>query len=162
VLIGEWGAPKDQLDYFRSHLDMQDRFGLGSTQWTWRESCGDPHQRGAALAGEPGTGSYAVWGIDCKDNSITGIGRAYGRTLARGYVRAAPGRLDRIRWSARVLTASGRTGRRGVRLEAFYPGRAKVTKARGLLRVRTRKAPGGVVVSGASAGGRWALRVAPG
>jgi len=159
VLIGEWGAPKDQLAYFRSHLDLQDDFGIGSTQWTWRESCGDPHQRAAALAGAPGSSSYAVWGIDCSDNSVLGIGRAYGRTLARGYVRAAPGRLERSRWHSGVLTARGGGARRGVALEAFYPGSGRAAAARGLRRVRTRAVPGGTLVTGAAAGGRWKLRV---
>jgi endoglycosylceramidase len=160
VLTGEWGAARTRPDYLRSHLDLQDRFGISGTEWTWRESCGDPHQRAAALEGAVATTTFAVWGMDCADNRALGIGPRIARALMRGYVRAAPGRLRRVRWSAarRQLVASGAHARAGVLLDAFYPGRAKIT-ARGLRDATARAAPGGARVSGVARGGAWRLEV---
>jgi hypothetical protein len=162
VLTGEWGAARSRLDYFQAHLDLQDRFAVAGTQWTWRESCGDPHQRGAALAGTVATGTFAVWGVDCADNRVLGIGADLGRVLTRGYVRAAPGRLSSVRWDAqgRALDAAGARARAGVVLEAFYPGRGRVS-AVGLRRVRASSVPGGELVTAAARGGDWRLRVSP-
>jgi endoglycosylceramidase len=162
VLTGEWGAARSRLDYFGSHLDLQDQFGVSSLQWTWRESCGDPHQRSAALAGTVATSTFAVWGVDCADNRVLGVGTDLRRTLARGYVRAAPGRLIRVRWDAqaRALTAAGVAARAGVVLEAFYPGRGSVSAA-GLRRVRATSVPGGALVTARARGGPWRLRVTP-
>src|SRR3954447_9809504 len=81
VLTGEWGASRGRTDYMAAHLDLQDRFGLSSTQWTWRESCGDPHQRGTALSGTVSTGTFALWGIDCATNRILPIGHALRTTV---------------------------------------------------------------------------------
>jgi endoglycosylceramidase len=162
VLTGEWGTTRDRLDYFRAHLDLQDRFGISGTQWTWRESCGDPHQRGSALAGGVSTGTFAVWGIDCTDNSVLGIGRSYAATLTRGYVRAAPGRLTRTRWDSdsSTLRASGARARPGVTLDAFYPGRGRLATT-GLRRVAVKRVGGGSLIEGTARGGRWTLRAAP-
>ena len=162
VLTGEWGAARSRLEYFGSHLDLQDRFGISSTQWTWRESCGDPHQRAAALAGSVATSTFAVWGVDCADNRVLGIGADLRRTLARGYVRAAPGRVGSVRWDARAraLNAAGSGARVGVVLEAFYPGQGRVSTA-GLRRVRTTSVAAGALVTATARGGRWRLRVTP-
>ena len=51
VLSGEWGADPDRAGargdgYFLRHQALQDRFRVGATLWTWRESCGDPHKVG--------------------------------------------------------------------------------------------------------------------
>jgi endoglycosylceramidase len=153
VLTGEWGAARGRLDYFQAHLDLQDQFGMSSTQWTWRESCGDPHQRGAALAGTVATGTYAVWGVDCADNRVLGIGADLTGVLTRGYVRAAPGRLSSVRWDVQgqVLDAAGAQAREGVVLEAVYPGRGSVS-ATGLRRVRAASVPGGELVTAAARG----------
>ena len=163
VLTGEWGAARSRLSYMRSHLDLQDRFGISGTQWTWRESCGDPHQRTTALEGTVSTSTFAIWGIDCADNSVLGIGRGLTRTLTRGYVRAAPGRLGHARWNtaARDLTATGTGARGGVRLEAFYPGDGRVA-AGGLRRVAATPIPGGgQLVTAVARGGGWRLRIVP-
>jgi endoglycosylceramidase len=162
VLTGEWGAARGRLDYFEAHLDLQDRFGISSTQWTWRESCGDPHQRGSALAGTVATGTFAVWGVDCADNRVLGIGADLARALTRGYVRAAPGRLSSARWDVqgRALDAAGVRAPEGVVLEAFYPGRGSVS-AVGLRRVRASRVPGGELITGAARGGEWRIRVTP-
>ena len=163
MLTGEWGAARSRLEYVRSHLDLQDRFGVSSTQWTWRESCGDPHQRAAALAGTIATTTFAVWGVDCADNRVLGVGSDLRRALTRGYVRAAPGRLSSVRWNAdaRELNAVGARAREGVVLEAFYPGRASVS-AGGLRRVTASSVPGGgQLVIAIARGGAWRLRVTP-
>ena len=162
VLTGEWGAARSRLDYFQAHLDLQDRFAVAGTQWTWRESCGDPHQRGAALAGTVATGTFGVWGVDCADNRVLGIGADLVRVLTRGYVRAAPGRVSSVRWDAkgRALDAAGARARAGVVLEAFYPGRGRVA-AVGLRSVKAGSVPGGELVTAAARGGDWRLRVRP-
>ena len=163
VLSGEWGAARGRTDYLAAHLDLQDHYLLSSTQWTWRESCGDPHQRGTALAGTVSTGTFALWGIDCATNRILPIGRALRTTVTRGYVRAAPGRLAAMRWDAagRTLEASGRAARAGAALEAFYPGATGGLSAGGLRRVRSVAAPGGRLVTALAAGGAWTLSVSP-
>jgi endoglycosylceramidase len=163
VLTGEWGAARSRLSYMRSHLDLQDRFGISGTQWTWRESCGDPHQRTAALEGTVATTTFAIWGVDCADNAVLGIGRRRTRTLMRGYVRAAPGRLSRAHWNttARALTATGTRARRGVSLEAFYPGDGRVAAGGLRLVAATRIPGGGELVTAVARGGGWRLRVVP-
>jgi endoglycosylceramidase len=163
VLSGEWGAARGRTDYLAAHLALQDRYLLSSTQWTWRESCGDPHQRGTALAGTVSTGTFALWGIDCATNRILPIGRALRTTVTRGYVRAAPGRLTAMRWDAagQRLEASGRAARAGVVLEAFYPGAAAGMSAGGLRRLRSVAAPGGRLVTARAEGGGWTLSVSP-
>jgi endoglycosylceramidase len=162
VLTGEWGAGRGSTGYMRAHLDLQDRFGLSSTQWTWRESCGDPHQRGTALAGTVSTSTFALWGIDCATNRILPIGRPLRTTVARGYVRAAPGRLAAMRWDAArgILRARGRGARAGTVLEAFYPRAAcQAAIGRGLRDLRIERAPGGARITARAAGGPWRLRL---
>ena len=126
VLSGEWGTdparagdPADR--YFLRHQAFQDSFRIGATLWTWRESCGDPHKVGDMRAGRV----PQVWGefqVNCATNRVTRLRRVLISQLRRGYVRSAPGRLARTRYStAGTLSAAGR-GRRGQGpLVAFLP-----------------------------------------
>jgi hypothetical protein len=163
VLSGEWGAARGRTDYMAAHLALQDRYLLSSTQWTWRESCGDPHQRSAALAGAVSTSTFALWGIDCATNRPLPIGRALRRTVARGYVQGAPGRLAAMRWDAarRILKASGTAAHAGTVLKAFYPGATPAARGTGLKRIVARRAPGGARVTACAKGGSWRLSVSP-
>ena len=170
VLSGEWGADPDRAEdeqdgYFLDHQALQDEFRVGATLWTWRESCGDPHKVGDLRAGRV----PEVWGefdVDCRTNDVVGVREALVDQLARGYVRAAPGRLVRTTWEPvrRTLRASGKGAGRGVRLLAFLPpscGRVRVD-VDGLRQVRLRPAPGGgTFVTARASGGDWSLRARP-
>jgi hypothetical protein len=62
-------ASADGDFYFIDHLRCQDDCHFGSTLWTWRESCGDPHKTADYRAGR----IPEVWGefeVDYTDNSV--------------------------------------------------------------------------------------------
>jgi hypothetical protein len=100
-------ASDPQDTYFAEHQRLQDESRIGATLWTWHESCGDPHKAGDVRAGNV---PY-VWGefeVDCTTNTITGVRQDLVDALTRGYVRAAPGRLETTTWNPTgALTASG-------------------------------------------------------
>lgn len=167
VLSGEWGSDPDRAKngdpYFLDHQGFQDEFRISATLWTWRESCGDPHKVADWRAGRV----PRVWGafeVDCTTNTVQGLRDALVLQLARGWVRAAPGRLDGTRYDPRgTLVAWGRASKRDGELVAFWP-RAKHggvrAMARGLTRPRIHRAPGGgVIVSARPRGGRWSIAV---
>jgi endoglycosylceramidase len=186
VLSGEWGTdparagnPSDR--YFLRHQAFQDSFRFGATLWTWRESCGDPHKVGDLRAGRV----PRVWGefqVNCATNRVTRIRRALVSQLTRGYVRAAPGRLIRTRYSVLgTLRAEGRARRRHGKLVAFLPlGRPTFSgvtdqylpancltvrqclliRTEGLRDLRLVRGPGkSRYIVAAPSGGRWSLRV---
>jgi endoglycosylceramidase len=162
VLSGEWGTDPTRLDYFRAHLDLQDRFGVSSTLWTWRESCGDPHKVADARQSSALPVPWGLFDVDCRTNAVLGVRRALERTLTRGYVRAAPGRLRSVSWDGTRLAAAGTAGRARGQLVAFVPGRPARVDARGLRgRVRELVLPGasGRILVGHVRGGRWRLSV---
>ncbi len=187
VLSGEWGtdprrAGKPADRYFIRHQALQDAYRVSATMWTWRESCGDPHKVAEV---RQGTAIPQVWGVfqvDCRTNRVTRLRRVLIGELTRGYVRAAPGRLEGTRYtSSGVLIASGRATRRDGPLVAFLPlarpspagGRdqylpADCVSVRACLRIRTLglrdlrlvRGPGkSRYVVARPTGGRWALRV---
>jgi endoglycosylceramidase len=166
VLSGEWGADPARVDYFAEHQRLQDQFAFSATLWTWRESCGDPHKVGDLRAGRV----PRVWGefeVDCRTNAVTGRRAATIAALTRGYVRAAPGRLDATHWDPadRTLTASGTAGAAPkADLTAFVPGpRADVTATRGLRAVRVIPTSGaGRLLVARPTGGAWSLVVSSG
>jgi endoglycosylceramidase len=162
VLSGEWGTDPARLDYFRAHLDLQDRFGVSSTLWTWRESCGDPHKVGDARHSSAPPVPWGLFDVDCRTNTVLGARRALQRTLTRGYVRAAPGRLRSVRWDGATLVAAGAAGRPRAPLVAFVPGRPARIRARGLRGpVRQLALPdaAGRILVGRVRGGPWRLSV---
>lgn len=167
VLSGEWGADPGRAQdpgdpYFVAHQDLQDRFHVGATLWTWRESCGDPHKAVDLRAGRiPEV--WGEWDVDCRTNRVVGPRRALLAELARGYVRAAPGRLAEQRWdhASRRLLASGARAQAGTLLAAFYPARPRI-RTRGLRRVRVLRTAGkGRLVLARARGGHWSLRLGP-
>lgn len=172
VLTGEWGAdprraadPAD--DYFEHHQALQDQFRIGATYWSWREACGDPHKAAEERAGQV---PY-VWGpfeVDCTTNQVLGMREDLVRQLRRGYVRAAPGRLDQSTWdpTTRSLVASGHAAARGTVLVIAWPieGRRppRVASAEGLLAVHTERISSrDRVVLGVARGGDWAIALEP-
>jgi endoglycosylceramidase len=172
VLTGEWGGDPARAErsgdgYFLAHQALQDRFRIGATLWTWKQSCGDPHtilaeREGAAAATPP----WSVFAMDCAAgaNRIVGEHRALVAQLRRGYVAAAPGHLTRTAWTpaARLLRAAGAGARRGDGpLEAFVPFIRPRVRTTGLGPVRLRAVPGGgTLVTAAPHGGAWTLRAA--
>jgi endoglycosylceramidase len=152
VLSGEWGSDPARSDgYFEAHQALQDDFHFGATLWTWRESCGDPHKIGDYRAGRTPT----VWGefeVDCHDNRVTGTRDGLVAQLRRGYVRAAPGRLESTAWNDGTLKARGDAGDTKSELVAFYPGDAKVD-TNGLRDVHR----AGDLIVATPAGGEWSL-----
>ena len=171
VLSGEWGADPDRAKagdgYFLDHQGFQDEFRVSATMWTWRESCGDPHKVADWRAGRV----PKVWGafdVDCRTNTVNGLRDALVLQLARGWVRAAPGRLDGMQYdhAKGTLVAWGRAARDDGELVAFWP-RSKHggvrTAVKGLGTPKVHRAPGGgVVVSARPNGGRWSLAVGGG
>jgi endoglycosylceramidase len=165
VVVGEWGTDPARAgvagDYFLAHQSLQDAFGFGATLWTWRESCGDPHKAQALRAGQVPT-VWGEWDVRCIDNRVRGPRSALLRDLARGWVRAAPGRLTALAWDPgrRVLSARGVARRPAGPLLAFFPDRPRVILARGLRAVRVLRGPAGAAyVSARPRGGPWRLRV---
>ena len=151
--------------YFLEHQRLQDESRIGATLWTWRESCGDPHKAGDVRAGNV---PY-VWGefeVDCTTgNTVTGVRQDLVDQLTRGYVRAAPGRLETTTWNATAgaLTASGVDAPAGAELLVFYPiiGTADVVLSpSGLDDVRlVRSAAGDNYVAARAVGGAWTLTI---
>jgi endoglycosylceramidase len=172
VLSGEWGAGPERAGsegdgYFVDHQDLQDRYGVSATLWTWRESCGDPHKIQAFRDGEV----PEVWGlfdVDCRTNEVTGQRDALAGDLRRGWVRVAPGRLERVEWdpAASRLAAAGAGAERGQGLVAWLPCSSpeEVRDAEvgeGLQDVAVVDAPGGGCILRAEAtAADWALDIA--
>jgi endoglycosylceramidase len=170
VVSGEWGSdprraadPSD--DYFERHQALQDQYRIGATLWTWHEACGDPHKAADALAGQV---PY-VWGlfeVDCATNQVLGLREPLVQALRRGYVRAAPGRLDETAWDpvARTLSAQGRDALPGTALAIFWPSGSRrpprVVDAHGLLGIHTVPTRAGDhYVLGAARGGAWSIEL---
>jgi endoglycosylceramidase len=171
VLSGEWGSDPNRAlpsgdSYFLDHQTLQDELAISATLWTWHESCGDPHKAGDYRAGR----IPEVWGefdVDCRTNAIIGVRQALVDQLTRGWVRAAPGRIDELRWdhASNRLDARGSAAGAGVELLAFHPqtsaGSLEI-ETTGLEDVRLVTAPGDhVYVSARSTGGAWSLGARP-
>jgi endoglycosylceramidase len=162
VVIGEWGSgPERAADprdgYFDLHLALQDEYRFGSTLWTWREACGDPHKAGDYRDGRV---PY-VWGffeVDCAENRVVGTREPLARKLRRALLRHAPGRLDTIETEDGLLaTGEGRAGDLYVAfLPTSAPG-APIVEGQGLGFSTWRPAPGGLYVLGSARGGPFRL-----
>lgn len=172
VVSGEWGADPDRAKdpddpYFLDHQALQDEFRIGATLWTWRESCGDPHKVADWRAGRV----PKVWGefdVDCRTNTVTRVRDALVLQLARGWVRAAPGRLEGSSYdhAKGTLVAWGKGAKRGTELVAFWP-RSKHggmrAAVRGLSKPKVSRAPGGgVILTARARGGNWSLALGGG
>lgn len=170
ILFGEWGGDPDNAGpdgdgYFVAHQRRQDELRTSATLWTWRESCGDPHKVRDLRAGN----DPVVWGefdVECANNSVQGVRRELVTDLTRGYVRAAPGRLDDTSYDATsgALIASSDAGRGpSGELVAFHPGptrRDVAVSVEGLRRPRIVELDGGgVLIRAEPRGGPWAIRV---
>ena len=171
LLSGEWGAGPERAGpagdgYFVDHQDLQDRYGVSATLWTWRESCGDPHKVQAYRDGEV----PEVWGlfdVDCRTNEVRGKREALAGDLRRGWVRVAPGRLESVEWDAGAsrLAAAGVGAARGQGLAAWLPCESpdEVTEpdVEGLREVAVVDAPGGgCLVRAEATATSWTLDVA--
>lgn len=171
VLVGEWGAgPERAADpadrYFLFHQELQDEFAFSATLWTWRESCGDPHKTNDYRAGR----IPYVWGefeVDCRTNEVTGVRQPLVDQLTRGWVRAAPGDLERLSWSheSGELVARGSDVEGERELLAFYPAARVGTPTvvvEGLDALRVLAAPGGnVYLTARTRGGPWSISASP-
>jgi len=170
VVSGEWGAGPERASdpddrYFIEHQDLQDRFLIGATLWTWRESCGDPHKASDYRAER----TPYVWGefeVDCGTNEVSGIRQDLVDQLTRAYVRAAPGRLSDVAYNrdgAGLFRARGEAAPAGSLLVLFYPSSghgAATTESTGLEGVEILPAAGGnVYVVGTAVGGDWSIGV---
>ena len=166
VLSGEWGsdparAGADGDGYFLDHQELQDDHRASATLWTWRESCGDPHK-----VGQDDPVPWGEFDVDCATNRPTGTRSALVGELTRGYVRAAPGRLERTAWdpTEQVLAAKGTKAEAGTTLVAFVPGEGEepTVTADGLRDTAVLPGPhGGHLVMATSSAAEWSLRVAP-
>ncbi|MFW6051505.1 MAG: glycoside hydrolase family 5 protein [Myxococcota bacterium] len=168
VLSGEWGTGPDRADdpedgYFIDHQDLQDRYHVSATLWTWRESCGDPHKA-------PDFESGTVWGefeVDCATNTVTGVRDALVAQLTRAYLRVAPGPLGSLAYAddTGVFTADAPTAERNALLVAFYPASkhgSPDVRTEGLKDVTLLDAPdGNLYVAAHAEGGPWSLEANP-
>lgn len=166
VLSGEWGgnpprASDPEDEYFLAHQSLQDEFQFHATLWTWRESCGDPHKaRGVANGGNP-----QVWGefeVDCATNEVLGVRQDLVDDLSRGYVRAAPGRLEATRYepASGQLDAYGFEATAGNTLLAFVPYPAADVSGAGLDELSVVQGPGNTsYITATASGGDWSLSV---
>jgi endoglycosylceramidase len=122
---------------------------LGSTLWTWRESCGDPHKTADYRAGRV----PEVWGefeVDCTNNEILGHRSDLVDQLTRPALRTAPGRIDTVEYDpvSGSFQASG-VGATGGQLVIFYPvskhGRPMVNGSNGLGKITEYVAVGNIL-----------------
>ena len=97
---------------------------------------------------------------------MTGVREALADALTRGYVRAAPGRLDHMAWDAAAgaLDAAGRDAASGQRLVAWHPcaggSPADVESFSGLDEVDVAVLDGGgCLVTADATGGEWSLTI---
>jgi endoglycosylceramidase len=171
VFSGEWGSdPRRVQDpedgYFLTHQRLQDEFLIGSTLWTWRESCGDPHKAGDYRAGN----IPLVWGefeVDCTTNTVSGRREDLIDQLTRAYVRAAPGRISELNYDAETgaFQVSGIGAPLGAELVVYYPSAKHalhLAAAEGLSIPITYPAPAGnVYVVAQATGAEWSIRTAP-
>jgi endoglycosylceramidase len=170
VLTGEWGAGPERAGpdgdgYFVDHQDLQDRYGVSATLWTWRESCGDPHKIQAFRDGDV----PEVWGlfdVDCRTNEVRGRRDALAGDLRRGWVRVAAGRLETVEWDAAAgrLAATGVEAEEGQGLVAWVPcpsaADAGEPRVEGLRDVTVVDAPGdGCLVQAEATAAAWTLEV---
>ncbi|HEX8742292.1 MAG TPA: cellulase family glycosylhydrolase [Thermoleophilaceae bacterium] len=95
---GEWGwfgDPKGDRPRIADYAREEDARLVGGAWWSWKQSCGDPHQisepGGAPLGVSPSLNRFG-----CPENRPLGIPATTRRILARGYPRAAPGRLTAL------------------------------------------------------------------
>lgn len=169
--VGEWGwySPNPRTDepQIRDYARHEDDGRIGGAWWLWREACGDPHIFYTAGApGEPLATGLARFA--CPGGRRLGIPRTTHRALSRPYVRAAPGRIDRVtadgssgdlevrgrddsaRGSCAVLIWVPASRRGAPRFERTHVGR-----------LSTRRVAGGWLVTGC-ARGSYSLRRRPG
>jgi len=131
VLTGEWGGSPSRAtgkddDYFNQHQALQDKYRIGATQWTWKQSCGDPH----AATHDPGTAPplppWSLYEMDCagSKNRIVGQYPLLRKDLRRAYVRRSPGRIISTSYSqdTSIFKAVGQGGsRKDGPVEIYYP-----------------------------------------
>lgn len=171
VLSGEWGSDPKRAEpggdsYFLDHLGYQDEFHFGSTLWTWRESCGDPHKAADYRAGR----IPEVWGefeVDCTTNNVVGPRVDLSRQLTRPALRAAPGRIENVEYDpvAGSFRASG-VAATGGQLVVFYPvskhGQPAVIDSSGLGNIREYKAAGdNLYLVSEAKDSTWSLEISP-
>lgn len=182
VLTGEWGtAPRrattdpadgfecsaphqDETDYFSCHQAFQDEFGIHATLWQWSVGCGDPHYAQDILNGTP-VSREDLWGlfeVDCATGEDLGFRDELADKLRRPLLRAAPGTITSMDWSAAVnsIYASGEGATANQELWLFLPGAAdrENVQVTGLSNVRYVDATGGGEFFIANAdGGAWTL-----
>lgn len=171
VLSGEWGSDPERAapegdSYFLDHLGYQDEFHFGSTLWTWRESCGDPHKTADYRAGR----LPKVWGefeVDCTSNEVLGLRTDLVGQLTRPALHAAPGRIEAVEYDpdSGHFRASG-IGATGGQVVIFYPvakhGRPTVYGGNGLGEIKQYSAAGDNLYLVAEATeATWSLELSP-
>jgi endoglycosylceramidase len=169
VLSGEWGGdPKRASDpddpYFLDHQRLQDEFQFSATLWTWRESCGDPHKVSDGRDGD----LPVPWGefdVDCTSNTVVALRRDLIEQLTRPLVRAAPGRVDMVRYdpASGMFAIASADADAVAEVVIFYPSGkhpgAEISTT-GLRDVEVLSArAGGSYVRARTEGDSWSLRI---
>lgn len=96
---GFWDTEPATLAKARRYAADEDRMRWGGAWWQWRQSCGDPHavQWVDGTLEVPAHRSTHLNVLDCPANTDLGPNDAFLDIVGRGYPRATPGRLTRLR-----------------------------------------------------------------
>jgi cellulase (glycosyl hydrolase family 5) len=157
---GEWGwfgDPATQSAQVKEYARNEDEHLVGGAWWQWKQSCGDPHTIGTQAGAPPPTSGNLVL-LSCPLNGDMGLVPQFAKVLARGYPRAAPGRLRSLASDsdAGVLDLSGEGS--GV-LDVWVPVAPTVVTPTGLSAITVTPSLGGFRVR-ATASGDYALHLA--
>jgi endoglycosylceramidase len=125
---GEWGwfgRAEDDRDDIAAYAREEDARLVGGAWWQWRQACGDPHNI-AEPGGGPGPETGNLNRYACPDERPLPMPETTRRILARGYARAAPGRLTALESDPEggALRVAGRDGDAagGCELVLWVPG----------------------------------------
>ncbi|MGA7397143.1 MAG: cellulase family glycosylhydrolase [Solirubrobacterales bacterium] len=172
VLTGEWGGSPDRAtgrddDYFNQHQALQDKYRIGATLWTWKQSCGDPHAATHDPGSAPPLPPWSLYEMNCSGskNKVVGQYRLLRKDLRRAYVRRAPGRLNSTSYSqdTGIFQASGKgSNTKRARVEIFFPMADRRSES---VRVKTNMAWGyrevgrGMYLIGKPGNKPWSIRM---
>jgi endoglycosylceramidase len=96
---GFWDTSETTLVKARRYAADEDRLAWGGAWWQWRQSCGDPHSLewvGGTVVSPPGVQTHLNL-MECPANLDLGPNDAFLDILGRGYPRATPGRITKLR-----------------------------------------------------------------
>jgi len=163
--IGEYGVfsrDAEQLAVLRRFAAAEDTtLASGSTEWQWRQRCGDPHTV-STPDGKP-TGEVVQLNFEnCPEETDGGPNKALLKIVGRAYPRAAPGHLTKLTSDPTTgkLVIEGTRGSQQNELVVWVPGTVKPSPTvTGLAQVTTARAEGGFYVTAVATARSYTLRL---